>query len=149
MNRSSEPSLLHPQPPENYAVIRLIRWLDNWLTRFVPQEVKKKTTSSSLLLLWQLRHAEVFEFVFLITNNEICTPTTTTAAVRRQQRGGKEQAKEGAKREHRGSKEGASTLPLPSDSPQGMPKTCAAVDTFPPPRLPAPGFAVSTCPGRA
>lgn len=116
MNRSSEPSLLHPQPPKNYAVIRLIRWLDNWLTRFVPQEVKK-SQSSSLLLLWQLRHAEVFEFVFLITNNEICTPTTTRAAAKRGQgagkRGSKEAAKQGQKREHRGSKEGASTLPLP------------------------------------
>lgn len=57
-----------------------------------------------MLLLWQLRHAEVFEFVFLITNNEICTPTTTTAAAKRGQRGGKEQAKEGIQRGQGGGK---------------------------------------------
>lgn len=121
MNRSSEPSLLHPQPPENYAVIRLIRWLDNWLTRFVPQEVKKKNTE--LVVVVAVATSPRWSFWVCLFDNKqwnmhsnYNNSSSKEGAKRGQgagKRGNTEGARRGQKTEHRGSKVGANTLPLP------------------------------------
>lgn len=117
MNRSSEPSLLHRQPPENYAVIRLIRWLDNWLTRFVPQEVKKK--NRELVVVVAVATSPRWSFWVCLFDNKQWNMhsnynnSSSKEGAKRGQGAGKRESKEGAKTGQRGSKEGASTLPLP------------------------------------